>query len=40
MDGAKIYDLDSTPVKVKHWYELENVRIYYEFFKENEDLFI
>lgn len=39
MDGAKIYDLDSTPVKVKHWYELENVRIYYDFFKENEDLF-
>ena len=39
MDGAKIYDLDSTPVKVKNWYELENVRIYYDFFKENEDLF-
>lgn len=35
MNGAKIYDLDEKPVKVKRWTELENVRIYYEFFKEH-----
>jgi len=39
MRGAKIYDLDETPVYVKKWTELENVRTYYEFFKEREDEF-
>ncbi len=39
IDGAKIYDLDSVPVSVKNWYDLENVKIYFEFFKENEKLF-
>jgi len=39
IDDAKIYDLDSVPAKVKNWYELENVKIYYEFFKENEQFF-
>ena len=33
---AKIYDLDSIPVKTKKWTELENVKIYHEFFKEHE----
>ena len=33
---AKIYDLDSVPVKTKRWTELENVRQYYNFFKERE----
>ncbi len=33
MKGSKIYDLDSDPVDIKQWNELENVRIYYEFFK-------
>lgn len=33
MRGAKIYDLDTNPVEVKRWTELENVRTYYEFFK-------
>ncbi len=37
--GAKIYDLDETPVDVKKWTELENVRTYYNFFKEREDEF-
>ncbi|MBU5293531.1 AAA family ATPase [Anaerosalibacter bizertensis] len=36
MNGAKIYDLDENPVDIKRWTELENVRIYYEFFKRHE----
>lgn len=39
MRGAKIYDLDESPVDVKRWTELENVRTYYEFFKRYEDEF-
>lgn len=39
MHGAKIYDLDESPVVVKKWTELENVRTYYEFFKKHEDKF-
>lgn len=37
--GAKIYDLDATPVDLKNWTELENVRAYYDFFKSHEDEF-
>lgn len=37
--GAKIYDLDENPPKVKRWTELKNVRIYYEFFKNHADKF-
>lgn len=33
--GAKIYDLDEDPVDVKRWTELENVRIYYDFFQKH-----
>ena len=36
---AKIYDLDLIPVTPKKWYELENMKIYYNFFKENKDKF-
>lgn len=36
IEGAKIYDLDSCPVRTKGWTELENVRAYYDFFKEHE----
>ena len=36
---SKIYDLDSIPVTPKKWYELENMKIYYNFFKENKDKF-
>lgn len=39
MEGARIYDLDASPVDIKNWWELENTRIYYEFFKEHRDLF-
>lgn len=37
--GAKIYDLDSMPVESKKWTELENVRIYHEFFEKHRDEF-
>ena len=39
MKGAKVYDLDSVPVEAKKWTELENVRIYHEFFEEHRDEF-
>ncbi len=39
IDQAKIYDLDSVPVTTKNWTELENVRAYYNFFKEHENKF-
>lgn len=39
MNGAKIYDLDENPVDVKKWTELENVRVYYDFFKRYEGKF-
>ena len=38
--GAVIYDLDSNPVQVRPWTELENVRVYYEFFKRHERAFV
>ena len=37
--GAKIYDLDEEPVDVKRWTQLENVRVYYDFFKKHESEF-
>lgn len=36
LKGAHIYDLDATHDHVKPWTELENVRMYYEFFKKYE----
>jgi predicted ATPase len=39
MKGAKIYDLDTVPVSESDWTELENVRMYYDFFKEHENEF-
>ncbi|MBE6030852.1 MAG: ATP-binding cassette domain-containing protein [Clostridiales bacterium] len=39
LEGAQIYDLDSRPVMRKPWYELENTRIYYDFFKKHSGLF-
>lgn len=39
MKGAKIYDLDEETVDVKRWTELENVRIYYEFFEKHRSFF-
>lgn len=40
LPNAKIYDLDSEPVKIKKWTDLENMKLYYEFFKENKEYFI
>ena len=37
--GAKIYDLDESPVSVKPWTSLENVSTYYEFFKHHDSEF-
>ncbi|MBP3655932.1 MAG: AAA family ATPase [Clostridia bacterium] len=37
--GAKIYDLDSDPVDVRRWTQLENVRAYYDFFRRHEQAF-
>lgn len=39
IQGAKIYDLDSTPVCTNKWYKMDNVRAYYELFEKNIDLF-
>lgn len=39
IDGARIYDLDSSPVKIKNWWQLDNVRIYYDFFMKHSKLF-
>ena len=39
MRGAKIYDMDEERVDVKRWYELENVRVYYEFFQKYKEEF-
>lgn len=38
--GAKIYDLDEDPVDIKKWTQLENVRVYYELFREHEKEFL
>lgn len=39
MRGAKIYDLDETPVDVKKWTDLESVRTYQQFFAKFKDSF-
>lgn len=39
MKGAKIYNLDSIPVETANWTELENVRIYFDFFKKHSRKF-
>ncbi len=39
LEGAKIYDLDTVPVDIKKWWELENTKIYFEFFQKNKNLF-
>ena len=37
--GARVYDLDGDPVRVRPWTELENVRTYYDFFRSHETEF-
>ena len=37
--GVKIYDLDSLPITTSKWYDLENIKCYYELFKDNDIYF-
>ena len=39
LQGAKIYDLDEVPVKTKKWAELDNIKVYNQFFEEHRDEF-
>lgn len=39
MKDARLYDLDSDPVRVRNWTDLEHVRTYYDFFNEHKDSF-
>ena len=39
LPGARIYDLDEAPVDIKNWWELENTKLYFEFFNKYRDLF-
>ncbi len=39
MNGAVVYDLDGFPAGEKNWWELENPKTYYAFFKQHEDKF-
>jgi len=39
LSGARIYDLDERPVDMKDWWELENVKLCYRFFRDNRELF-
>jgi len=36
---AKIYNLDAASLKTSQWYELEHVKFFYQFFKQNQQLF-
>ena len=37
--NAKIYNLDTKDYKVQKWSELENVRYFYEFFRNRKNEF-
>ena len=39
MSGARIYDLDASPVVIRNWWELENTQVYYSFFRKYRHLF-
>lgn len=39
LKDAKVYDLDSLPVRRRNWTALKNVRVFYDFFKEHEKEF-
>lgn len=39
MKNAKIYDLDDSPVRIKPWTDLKNVKIYHEFFEAHRNEF-
>ena len=40
LGGARIYDIDSTPVSIKKWTELDCVKVYHDFFEENSFRFL
>lgn len=40
LKGARIYDIDSIPVRISRWTDLECVKVYKEFFEENADKFM
>ena len=40
LKGARIYNLDESPVDIRPWWELENTRTYFDFFNNNRDLFL
>ena len=40
MKDAVIYDLDSSPVTIKNWWELENTKLYFDFFEQHRNLFL
>ena len=39
MPDALVYDLDQKPVRTCDWHELENVRIWYDFFRKHQSEF-
>lgn len=39
MEGARIFDLDSTHIEIKEWWQLENMKIYYDFFTKRKQFF-
>ena len=39
LPGARIYDLDAVPVQPREWWQLENTRIYFDFFNKHRHLF-
>lgn len=39
LGGARIYDLDETPIRTARWTQLENVKTYYNFFMQNASRF-
>ena len=40
MEGARIYDLDARPAAVRDWWELENVRAYFDLFEKHRNRFL
>ena len=39
IEGAKVYDMDETPVAEKKWTQIANIRKHYDFFREHESEF-
>jgi len=40
MEDARVYDLDSVPVTVRQWYELENMRVSFDLFQRYKACFL